>query len=100
MDHARGFGREQRRHLYGVPVDHDRSRDRQKCDSGDQNADIVIGSATRGEDMLEQTFDRRRFVQLVAAASAVAGASLLQACAPSAPSAPAPATAAPSNPMA
>ncbi len=48
--------------------------------------------------MLEQTLDRRRFVRLVAAASAVAGASLLQACAPAAPTASP--TAAPSNPTA
>src|SRR6266700_4410514 len=44
--------------------------------------------------MLEQTFDRRRFVRLVAAASAVAGASLLEACAPAASTAPSAATAA------
>jgi putative aldouronate transport system substrate-binding protein len=43
------------------------------------------------------TFDRRRFVRLVVTASAVAGAGLLQACAPAAPAAPA-TSSAPSNP--
>src|SRR5258708_36966122 len=77
MDHARGLGRQQRRRLDGVPVDHDRPRDRQKRDSGDQTEAVM-------------TFDRRRFIRFVSAASTVAAASLLQACALLAPTAPAP----------
>jgi putative aldouronate transport system substrate-binding protein len=46
--------------------------------------------------MSDHRFDRRRFVRLMAAGIAVGGATLMQACSPSTPSAPA--TAAPSNP--
>jgi putative aldouronate transport system substrate-binding protein len=45
------------------------------------------------------TFDRRHFIRLVSAASTVAAASLLQACAPAGPAA-APPTGAPTNPTA
>src|SRR2546421_782810 len=76
MDHARGFRRQQRRRLDRVPVDHDRPRDRQKRDSSDQSEAIV-------------TFDRRRFIRFLALSSGIAGAGLLQACAPSTPNAPA-----------
>src|SRR5437660_8098242 len=76
MDHARGFRRQQRRRLDRVPVDHDRPRDRQKRDSSDQSEAIV-------------TFDRRHFIRLLAVSSGIAGAGLLQACAPSTPNAPA-----------
>src|SRR5947209_6906969 len=48
--------------------------------------------------MLELRFDRRHFVRLAVAASAVTGASLLQACSSPSPAPAAPATAAPSNP--
>ena len=65
---------------------------------GDCHARGVHFCRSRQGDQTEAivTFDRRRFVRLMMAAGAGAGASLLQACAPAAPTAPA--TSAPGNP--
>src|ERR1700730_12873088 len=46
-------------------------------------------------DMLEHTFDRRRFVRLLAAGMTLGGAALAQACTPAGPNAPTPTSVAP-----